>query len=86
MSRKIKRTPLSALSVKAAFEEFVIAQTSKSLAVPTIQNYHSHFKSISKHIDIDTLFSELVQADQIRFQFTTLYNAVFSRIGLEIFL
>lgn len=61
MSRKIKRTPLSALSMKAAFAEFVTAQTAKGLAVPTIQNYHSHFKSISKHIDIDMLFSELVQ-------------------------
>ena len=63
MSRKIKRTPLSALSMKAAFEEFVIAQTAKGLAAPTIKNYHSHFKSISKHIDIDMPFSELVQAD-----------------------
>ena len=63
MSRKIKRTPLSTLSMKAAFEEFVIAQTAKGLAAPTIKNYHSHFKSISRHIDIDTPFPELVQAD-----------------------
>ena len=52
MSRKIKRTPASALSIKVAFEEFVVAQTAKGFAVSTIQNYHSHFHSISKHIDI----------------------------------
>ena len=63
MSRKIKRTPTSALSIKVAFEEFVVAQTAKGFAVSTIQNYHSHFHSISKHIDIETPFCELGQTD-----------------------
>ena len=63
MSRKIKRTPTSALSIKVAFEEFVVAQTAKGFAVPTIQNYHSHFHSISKHIDIEMPFCELGQTD-----------------------
>jgi integrase/recombinase XerD len=63
MSRKIKRTSTSALSIKVAFEEFVVAQTAKGFAVSTIQNYHSHFHSISKHIDIETPFCELGQTD-----------------------
>jgi len=63
MSRKIKRTPTSALSIKVAFEEFVVAQTAKGFAVSTIQNYHSHFHSISKHSDIETPFCELGQTD-----------------------
>ena len=63
MSRKIKRTPTSTVSVKVAFEEFVVAQTAKGFAVSTIQNYHSHFHSISKHIDIETPFCELGQTD-----------------------
>jgi len=63
MSRKIKLTPSSTLSIKVAFEEFVVAQTAKGFAVSTIQNYHSHFHSISRHIDIETPFCELGQTD-----------------------
>ena len=63
MSRKIKRTPTSALSIKVAFEEFVIAQTAKGFTVSTIQNYNSHFHSIGKHIDIETPFCDLQQSD-----------------------
>ena len=63
MRRKIKRTPTSALSIKVAFEVFVVAQTAKGFTASTIQNYHSHFHSISKHIDIEMPFCELGQAD-----------------------
>ena len=63
MSRKIKRKPQTELSMKGAFEEFVITQTAKGLAASTIQNYHAHFHSISKHIDIETPLCDLTQAD-----------------------
>ena len=63
MSRKIKRTPQAALSIKGAFDEFVVAQTAKGFSESTIKNYHSHFHSISKHFDIEKPFGELTQAD-----------------------
>lgn len=63
MHRKIKRIPQTTLSMKGAFDEFVVAQTAKGLAEPTIKNYHAHFHSISKHIDIEKSFSDLTQAD-----------------------
>ena len=63
MNRKIKRIPQTTLSMKGAFDEFVVAQTAKGLTEPTIKNYHAHFHSISKHIDIEKLFSDLTQAD-----------------------
>lgn len=59
MSRKIKRTPQAALSIKGAFDEFVVAQTAKGFSESTIKNYHSHFHSISKHFDIEKSFGEL---------------------------
>ena len=63
MHRKIKRIPQTTLSMKGAFDEFVVAQTAKGLTEPTIKNYHAHFHSISKHIDIEKSFSDLTQAD-----------------------
>ena len=63
MNRKIKRIPQTTLSMKGAFDEFVVAQTAKGLTEPTIKNYHAHFHSISKHIDIEKSFSDLTQAD-----------------------
>lgn len=63
MHRKIKRIPQTTLSMKRAFDEFVVAQTAKGLTEPTIKNYHAHFHSISKHIDIEKSFSDLTQAD-----------------------
>ena len=63
MHRKIKRIPQTTLSMKGAFDEFVVAQTAKGLTEPTIKNYHAHFHSISKHINIEKSFSDLTQAD-----------------------
>ena len=40
MNRKIKRIPQTTLSMKKAFDEFVVAQTAKGLTEPTIKNYH----------------------------------------------
>ena len=63
MNRKIKRIPQTTLSMKRAFDEFVVAQTAKGLTEPTIKNYHAHFPSISRHIDIEKSFSDLTQTD-----------------------
>jgi len=63
MNRKIKRIPQTTLSMKRAFDEFVVAQTAKGLTEPTIKNYHAHFHSISRHIDIEKSFSDLTQTD-----------------------
>lgn len=63
MKRVFKRTASPEPSMKDAFNQFVIAQTAKGLAEPTIQNYHTHFHVISKYIDTDILFSELTQGD-----------------------
>ena len=63
MNRKIKRIPQTTLSMKRAFDEFVVAQTAKGLTEPTIKNYHAHFHSISSHIDIEKSFSDLTQTD-----------------------
>ena len=63
MNRKIKRIPQTTLSMKGAFDEFVVAQTAKGLTEPTIKNYHAHFHSISRHVDIEKSFSDLTQAD-----------------------
>ena len=65
MNRKIKRIPQTTLSMKRAFDEFVVAQTAKGLTEPTIKNYHAHFHSISRHIDIEKSFSDLTQTDRV---------------------
>ena len=56
MSRKIKRTPQAALSIKGAFDEYVVAQTAKGFSESTIKNYHSHFHSISSYLRVFKTF------------------------------
>lgn len=63
MAKKIVLMPQSGVSIKETFEDFVVAQTAKGYTEKTIANYRSHFKSISRHIDIDQAFSDLTQAD-----------------------
>mgnify|MGYP000349249773 FL=1 len=63
MAKKIVLMPQSGVSIKETFEDFVVAQTAKGYTEKTIANYRSHFKSISRHIDIDRAFSNLTQAD-----------------------
>lgn len=63
MAKKIAIASKIGVSVKGVFEDFVVAQTAKGYTEKTIANYRSHFKSISRHIDIDLAFSDLTQAD-----------------------
>lgn len=63
MAKKIAIASKIGVSVKGVFEDFVVAQTAKGYTEKTIANYRSHFKSISRHIDIDRPFSDLTQAD-----------------------
>ena len=63
MAKKIVLMPQSGVSIKETFEDFVVAQTAKGYTEKTIANYRSHFKSISRHIDLDCTFSALTKAD-----------------------
>lgn len=63
MAKKIAIASKIGVSVKEVFEDFVVAQTAKGYTEKTIANYRSHFKSTSRHIDIDRAFSNLTQAD-----------------------
>lgn len=63
MAKKIAIASKIGVSVKGVFEDFVVAQTAKGYTEKTIANYRSHFKSISRHTDIDRAFSDLTQAD-----------------------
>ena len=63
MQKRLKVTPRAELSMKEAFEEFVNAQSANGRAEQTLQNYRTHFHSISKHIDIEKTLGELKQSD-----------------------
>lgn len=63
MAKKIVLMPQSGVSIKETFEDFVVAQTAKGYTEKTIANYRSHFKSISRHIDLYCAFSALTKAD-----------------------
>ena len=62
MNRKIKRTPQAALSIKGAFDEFVVAQTAKGFSESTIKNYHSHFRIFTPSASTLTLKSHLANS------------------------
>lgn len=63
MAKKITIASKIEVSVKGVFENFVVAQTAKGYTEKTIANYRSHFKSISRHIDLDCAFSALTKTD-----------------------
>ena len=63
MAKKIAIASKIGVSIKETFEDFVVAQTAKGYTEKTIANYRSHFKSISRHIDLDCAFSALTKAD-----------------------
>ena len=51
------------LSMKGAFEDFVVAQTAKGVSDKTVETYHAHFRSIGKHLDTSLTFDVLKQTD-----------------------
>ena len=51
------------LSIKGAFEDFVVAQMAKGVSDKTVDIYHAHFHSIGKHLDTTLTFDELTQSD-----------------------
>ena len=51
------------LSIKEAFEAFVVAQTAKGVSDKTVETYHAHFRSIGKHLDTSRTFDVLKQTD-----------------------
>ncbi len=53
----------SAKSVAEVFEDFVLSQTAKNLSETTIQTYHAHIHSISKHLDIQKSMDALTKKD-----------------------
>ena len=51
------------LSIKEAFEDFVVAQTAKGVSDKTVETYHAHFRSIGKHLDTSLTFDALKQTE-----------------------
>ena len=51
------------LSMKGAFEDFVVSQMAKGVSDKTVETYRSHFKSIGKYLDTEMTFGSVRQAD-----------------------
>ena len=51
------------LSIKGAFEDFVVSQMAKGVSDKTVETYRSHFKSIGKYLDTEMTFGSVRQAD-----------------------
>ena len=62
MARKITMNASSYKSVAEVFEDFVISQTAQGLSQITITNYHHHFHSISRHLDITQSMDALTKS------------------------
>ena len=45
------------LSMKGAFEDFVVSQMAKGVSDKTVETYRSHFKSIGKYLDTEMTFN-----------------------------
>ncbi len=63
MKKAIKMNSFSAKSVAEVFADFVLSQTAKNLSETTIQTYHAHIHSVSKHLDIQKSMDALTKKD-----------------------
>lgn len=62
MARKITMNASSNKTVEEVFDDFVISQTAQGLSPITLTNYHHHFHSISKHLDITQSMETLTKS------------------------
>ena len=60
---KIKMIKVNDLTVNEAFEKFVISKKAQGVKDVTIKDYHYHFRSMSKYLDVEKHFSEMTQDD-----------------------
>lgn len=51
------------LSMKEAFEAFVVAQTAKGISEKALSTYNSYFRAIGNHLDPALTFDALQQSD-----------------------
>lgn len=63
MGKIVMRQPSETITLETAFREFVVSQSAKGVKEKTIKTYFSHFKGISKHLNINLTFSELKRQD-----------------------
>ncbi len=63
MRQKIVFREQPGQSIEDVYSSFIISQTSKGVSQSTINNYHSHFRSIAKHLDTAMPFDSLTKRD-----------------------
>ena len=61
MSRKQLFRQSNNQSIADIFERFIASQTAKGVSDKTIQNYHSHFHSLGKHLDFSVPLATLTK-------------------------
>lgn len=62
MARKITMNASGNKTVEEVFDDFVLSQTAQGLSPITLTNYHHHFHSISKHLDITQSMEALTKS------------------------
>ena len=62
MARKITMNASNNKTVAEVFEDFVISQTARDLAEATLINYRHHFRSISRHFDVEQPMNSLTKS------------------------
>ena len=60
---RMKKAKTEVLTLREVFREFVNSQEAKGVAAQTVKTYHTHFQSVSKHLNMDLTFGELSKRD-----------------------
>ena len=55
---RMKKAKNEVLTFREVFREFVNSQETKGVAKQTVKTYHTHFQSVSKHLNMDLTFGE----------------------------
>ena len=60
---RLKKAKNEELTLREVFGDFINSQEAKGIAAQTIKTYHTHFQSVSKHLNMGLSFGELKKTD-----------------------
>ena len=60
---RMKKAKNEVVTLREVFREFITSQGAKGVAKQTLKTYHTHFHSVSKHLNMDLSFGELSKRD-----------------------
>ena len=73
----MKITMKTSKTMKAFFDDFIIAKKAQGLADKTIKSYQSQFRAINNHLDVNVPIEDITKSDLEKMVSSDLYGFIF---------